>query len=152
MTNLIVGAKLTLPIIGYPTFSATVHNAGKAKMKVDKEDSDFSLIERSIALGFSISPKIGRRADMNIEVNYRDLGKKYGDIEESRKIAAGIEFSFSRQFFIRGGLSDGFGSFGLGIKNSGFMMDLTTYAVDLAESGYREDEDRRYLLTFSIGG
>ena len=73
-------------------------------------------------------------------------------IEESRKISAGIEFSFSRQFFIRGGLSDGFGSFGLGIKNSGFMMDLTTYAVDLAESGYREDEDSRYLLTFSIGG
>ena len=34
-----------------PYFSATVHNAGKAKMKVDKEDSDFSLIERSIALG-----------------------------------------------------------------------------------------------------
>ena len=63
--------------------------------------------KRSIALGFSISPKIGRRADMNIEINYRDLGKKYGDVEESRKISAGVEFSFARQFFIRFGLSDG---------------------------------------------
>ena len=152
MTNLIVGAKLTLPVVGYPTFSATVHNAGKAKMKVDKQDSDFSLIKRSVAVGLSISPKIGRRADMNIEVNYRDLGKKYGDIEESRKIAAGIEFSFARQFFIRAGLSEGFGSFGLGLKNAGFMMDFTTYATDLAESGYKEEEDRRFLLTFSIGG
>ena len=32
-------------------------------------------------------------------------------LRENRKIAAGIEFSFARQFFIRGGLSDGFGSF-----------------------------------------
>ena len=31
-------------------------------------------------------------------------------------------------------------------------MDFTTYATDLAESGYKEEEDRRFLLTFSIGG
>ena len=56
-------------------------------------------------------------------------------------------------FFFRLGYGDGWGSGGIGVRNENFIFDLTTYAIegDETENAFREDEDRRYILSFSSG-
>jgi hypothetical protein len=62
-----------------------------------------------------------------------------------------MELDINRRLFIRGGYGDGWGSGGLGVRTRTFILDLTTYAVDRSRDGFREKEDRRYVLSISSG-
>ncbi len=53
--------------------------------------------------------------------------------------------------FFRLGYGDGWGSGGIGVRNKDFAFDLTTYAIEASDDGYREDEDRRYVISLSSG-
>ena len=56
-----------------------------------------------------------------------------------------------RKMFVRFGFGDGWGSGGVGVRNKDFQFDLTTYAIEASDEGYREKEDRRYAISISQG-
>ncbi|OFZ36656.1 MAG: hypothetical protein A2504_06040 [Bdellovibrionales bacterium RIFOXYD12_FULL_39_22] len=146
------GAKLTLPIMFLPTFSATLHNAMNTPFTPDAGSAGApELIKRSLHAGFSLTPQIANTVWWRIEVNYKDLTNQYENVAALRKTGLGMEFDFSHVMFIRIGYGDGFGSAGLGIKTQMLECDLTTYAVDLSDSGFRGEEDRRFMMNISVG-
>lgn len=146
----IAGGRLTLPIAMLPTLSLTVHNALDAKL--DGEESDgISQLERNTVLALSITPKVGKTTTLHLEIDYRDASNQYEEIDMVRRISFGAELGFYQTLFFRFGYSDGFGSFGLGLKSQKLEFDLTTYSIDKTASEFRGDEDRRFALSISQG-
>lgn len=144
------GGRITLPIEWLPTFAATVHNSGNVNFKGSAAGAP-DKIRQSVDVGFSLTPQIGKTTRVHLEVNLKDVNKKFPEVSSSRKVLAGIEFDFRRYLFIRFGYGDGFGSGGLGIKAKSLEVDLTTYAVDTTSSEFRGKQDRRFVLSLSSG-
>jgi hypothetical protein len=144
------GARLTLPWVLLPTFSAVLHNAA---------DQDFSsraagapaAIKNTMDVGFSITPQIGNIMRLHLEGNYKDLSQEYSGVSATRRLVMGMELDIGRRFFMRFGYGDGFGSGGIGLKTQKLEFDLTTYAVDTTSNEFRGKEDRRFSLSVSAG-
>lgn len=145
------GAKITLPIVFLPTFSATMHNAFGQKFGSPRGAGAPDEIKQSIDFGFSITPQMGTSSRIHFEVNYKDLTQQFSNVSSKRRILVGTEIDLSRVFFIRAGYGDAFGSFGLGVKTKKLEFDLTTYAVDTTTDKIRGSEDRRFVLGLSSG-
>lgn len=145
------GSRLTLPFVFLPTFAVNVHNANSMKFTGARGAGAPDKILQSYDVGFSITPQIGTSTRIHLEVDYKDLGIAYKNVNMNRKILFGAELDFSRVFFFRIGYGDGFGSAGLGIKSRKLEFDLTTYAVDTTSSAFRGEEDRRFALSISSG-
>jgi hypothetical protein len=150
MTHVVAGSRLTLPIALLPTLSVVSRNATSAEFNNPELGGAPKKIPQTMDAGFSITPHLGRTSRLHMEVNYKDVGNAY-DTPSARRIGAGIEFDFSRMMFVRFGWADGWGSAGVGVRNNDFIFDLTTYAVEASKSGIREQEDRRSVLSFSMG-
>lgn len=148
MPMVITGARITLPATFLPTIAATLHNTLDASFSGGTAPTK---IEQNMVLGASITPQIGKRARLHLEVNWKDFYNNYSDVDMQRKIQFGAELDFSRRVFFRVGWGDGFGSGGVGIKSKALEVDLTTYAVDTKTNSYKGYEDRRYSLSFSKG-
>ena len=147
------GGKLTLPISWLPCLSATVHNAFNKNFTSFRGAGAPDKIKSSIDVGFSITPKIGKRTRMHLEINYKDLTKKYTGVHFLRKALIGVELDFSRAFFLRFGYGDSYGTAGLGFKSKTIDFDLSTYSVnpDPTSGLIRGEEDRRISLSISTG-
>ncbi len=142
--------RLTLPWTLLPTFSVVLRNATNSEWSGASDAGAPTEIKQTIDTGFSITPQIGKISRLHLEVNLKDLNNEY-DTDIKRRLAAGMEMDFNRRLFIRAGWGDGFGSAGLGVRTRSFIMDLTTYAVDRSLDGFREEEDRRWVLSLSSG-
>ena len=96
------GAKLTLPISWLPIFSATIHNAIGKDFETTRVTGAPNKIKTSIDAGFSVTPKIGSKTWMSIEVNYKDVTNQHKINGEPlpiiRKVLVGVELDFSRSF------------------------------------------------------
>lgn len=147
--TLLGGAKLTLPITWLPTLAIKSNNLNSAKFHGAAGKTPDKL-RHSVDLGFSLTPQIGNILRLHMEVNYKDFGDEY-NMDTKRKIMAGMELNIARVMFFRFGISDGFGSFGIGMSTKRLKVDLTTYAVDLSDSSLRGIEDRRFIFGFSSG-
>ena len=151
------GAKLTLPIAWLPIFSATIHNAVGKDFETTRASGAPNTIKTSIDAGFSVTPKVGSKTWMNVEVNYKDVTNQYkingSPIPIIRRVLIGVELDFARVFFLRFGYGDSYGTAGLGFKSKTVDFDLTTYSVntDPTSTKIRGDEDRRISLTLSTG-
>ena len=152
------GVRLTLPWVGLPTVSAKLNNATAKSFKYDEDATPPLDVIRSLDVGFSLTPRVGRRSQIHLEVNYRDIGKKYPShrddpraVHSARRLGLGMELDVSRAFFFRFGYGDGFGSAGIGVKTKKFQCDLTSYAVDTTSSQFRGRQDRRFVFSFSSG-
>ena len=144
------GTKVTLPIVLLPTLSAVLRNATSNAWDNVSDNGGPEKIKQTIDVGFSITPQISKSARLHMEVNLKDLNNSY-DTDAKRRAAAGMELDFNRRLFVRLGYGDGWGSGGLGVRTRTFIMDLTTYAVDRSLEGFREEEDRRWVLSLSSG-
>lgn len=144
------GVKLTLPIVALPTFAARFNNLNSATFKgsIGTVPDD---IPNSIDVGFSITPKIGKMVDWHLELNYKDLNQKFPDLESIRRIQAGMEIGIARLIYFRTGVSDGFGSFGLGMRAKQLEVDIASYSIDLSDDDLRGKEDRRFTFSISTG-
>lgn len=147
-----LGSRLTLPWPMIPTFSAVVRNTSNKRFEGDDETGPDKMdrILPTTDLGFSITPQIGKRVRVHMEVNMRDIGNSY-DTNAKRRLALGTELDFNRRLFLRAGYGDGWGSGGIGVRTNSFILDLTTYAVDRSLDGFRKEEDRRWVLSLSSG-
>ncbi len=144
------GSRLTLPFKFIPTFSAVLRNATNKGWEGIGDGGAPEKIKQTVDVGFSITPQIGKSSRLHMEVDFKDLNNSY-DTDAKRRIAAGMELDFNRRIFVRAGYGDGWGSGGIGVRARTFILDLTTYAVDRSRDGFREDEDRRYVLSISSG-
>ena len=144
------GARLTLPWTMLPTFSAVLRNATNSRFDTPSGGGVPDRIKQTVDLGFSITPQIGQISRLHLEANIKDLNDSY-DTDMKRRLAAGAELDFNRRIFIRAGWGDGWGSGGIGVRSRTFILDLTTYAVDRSHDGFREDEDRRWVISLSSG-
>lgn len=144
------GARLTMPMAWLPTIAATVHNAGEQTFTKTGGPEAPDTIKQNVVLGFSITPQIGKSMRLHLEIDYKDALDSYG-VDTARRIQAGMELDIARKFFLRAGMADGWGSGGIGLRTPKLEVDLTTYARDLDPTGYRKNEDRRFVLSFSSG-
>ncbi|MGE3609002.1 MAG: hypothetical protein AB7I27_05400 [Bacteriovoracaceae bacterium] len=144
------GARLTLPIALLPTFAAVLHNATDNDFEDASKGGLPTAIKQTFDVGFSLTPQIGKTVRLHLEANLKDVNDAY-ETDIKRRAAAGMELDFNRRLFLRAGLGDGWGSGGLGVRSGAFTLDLTTYAVDRSLDGFREEEDRRYVFSFSTG-
>ncbi len=145
------GTKLTLPVFGLPTFSATLHNmAGSSFSKVSDSNDTPEDIKQNLVLAFGLTPQIGKALRWHLELDYKDALGKY-DLSTTRRVSAGMELDIARIMFVRLGYGDGFGSVGIGVKAREFQVDLTTYAVDTTSSEFQGEEDRRFVFSISSG-
>ncbi len=151
MTHLTAATRITLPVAWLPTFSLVSRNSSDASFY----DEDFSGapddIPQTNDFSFSVTPNLGRTFRMHMEVARKDIGDQYDTVPTSRKTMGGIEFDYMRKMFFRLGFGDGWGSGGIGVRNKDFAFDLTTYAIEASDDGYREEEDRRTVLSISGG-
>ncbi len=149
---LTTGAKLTLPFYGLPTFAVKMNNTNSQAFSAsDGFGGSPDKVKSSVDLGFSLTPQIGKVMRVHWEFNYKDATGKYDNVGTSRKYAVGMEVDIRRTVFFRLGYADGFGSAGLGLKTRKLEFDLSTYAVDLTDSAFRGDEDRRFVMSISSG-
>jgi hypothetical protein len=148
--QLTAGARVTMPYKMLPTFSAVLRNATNNDWEGIKDKGAPNRIKQTVDLGFSVTPQISKQSRIHMEINWKDFNDSY-DTSVKRRIGAGMEIDFNRRIFLRAGYGDGWGSGGLGVRSRTFIMDLTTYAVDRSLDGFREDEDRRFVLSLSSG-
>lgn len=148
--QLTTGARITLPVALLPTFSAVLRNATNNDWEAIDDGGAPAKIHQTLDLGFSITPQIGKATRLHMEVNWKDIHNQY-DTNDQRRLGAGMELDFNRRIFLRAGYGDGWGSGGLGVRSRTFIMDLTTYAIDRSFDGFREQEDRRFVLSLSSG-
>ncbi len=151
MTHVTVGTRITLPFTALPTFSAVIRNSSDTEFDSEELGGLPNKIPKTIDYSFSLTPNLGRTTRVHWEIAYKDSGNEYEDIPVNRKIMSGIEFDYMRKMFVRFGFGDGWGSGGIGVRNKSFAFDLTSYAIEASDDGYREDEDRRYILSVSGG-
>lgn len=145
------GARLTLPYDYLPTISAVLRNATDARFSKGKDyDLEPEKIKQTVDLGISITPQVGQASRLHLEVNLKDFNDSYRT-DVKRRLAAGMELDIARKLFLRAGYGDGWGSGGIGVKLRRMTLDLTTYAVDRSLDGFREKEDRRWVLSFASG-
>lgn len=148
--QLTVGSRLTLPLSMLPTFSAVLRNATNNDYEGVGSGGAPDNIKQTIDLAFSITPQIAKSSRLHVEFDLKDSTNQY-DTDIKRRMAAGLEWDFRRSVFIRLGWGDGWGSGGIGVRSRTFIFDLTTYAVDQSQDGFRETEDRRWALSISSG-
>jgi hypothetical protein len=150
--QLIAGMKLTAPWEMLPTISAVLRNATDNNWEGTKSNNAGSPeeIHQTVDLGFSITPQISKQTRIHLEVNLKDINDAY-ETDAKRRLGAGAELDFNRRLFLRAGYGDGWGSGGLGVRSRKFIFDFSTYAVDRSQDGFREQEDRRWVLSVSSG-
>lgn len=148
--QLTTGARLTLPWALLPTFSVVLRNATNNDWEAEEKGGLPDPIKQTVDVGFSITPQISKLSRIHLEVNFKDLNDSY-DTDAKRRVAGGVELDVNRRIFLRGGYGDGWGSGGIGVRSRSFILDLTTYAVDRSQDGFRKKEDRRWVLALSSG-
>lgn len=149
---LTTGMRLTLPVSYLLTFSAVLRNSANSTWYDTGLGGAPAEIPQTIDGSISITPQIGRNTRVHLEAVLRDMTNGYDTVDAARKFGAGMEFDFVRKYFIRFGYGDGWGSFGLGVRNSSSVFDLATYAHEVgANGGFREEEDRRFVFSWAMG-
>jgi hypothetical protein len=144
------GVRLTLPVAYLPTFAAVIRNPLDSTWDNPSANGGPDVIKQTIDVGASITPHLGKVSRLHIEANLKDLNNAY-DTNAKRRLAAGMELDFNRRIFLRAGYGDGWGSGGIGVRSRNFIFDFTTYAIDRSQDKYREEEDRRWVLSISSG-
>jgi hypothetical protein len=151
MTHITASTRITFPIKYLPTISIVSRNASEAQWGNEDLAGAPEDIPRTTDISASITPILSRGSRIHIEVGARDLGNRYENVPAARKIQGGLEWNYRRSIFVRAGYGDGWGSGGIGIRTRNMVFDISTYAVEASEDGYREDEDRRFALNLASG-
>ena len=151
MTHITAGTRVTLPFFMLPTFSVVMRNASDTEFDTPKYSGVPTTIPQTLDASFSLTPFLARRTRMHIEIGQKDINNSYENVPASRKMVGGIEFDWNRMMFFRLGFGDGWGSGGIGVRANSFIFDLTTYAIEQSAEGYRQQEDRRSVMSFSTG-
>lgn len=149
------GLLITMPWAWLPTIGAVARNIGdtafpnRGLLKLGGKGTVtvHDKIKMIYDGGFSLSPRFGQRSVMVLAVDYRDVLNKTG-VNDMRHINAGFEIGMSKKLFLRGGISQGYWTAGLGLASKEGAFDFGTYADELHATGFQVVEDRK--ISFRI--
>ena len=142
------GTKLTLPWAWLPTFAVTWHNMGQNKF-TSEQGVPMRDILSTIDVGFGITPLLSHESRLHLEVNYKDLSRKYSDLKNSRLWLVGLELDFFRVVYLRAGYGDGYLSGGFGLKTKHASLDVSAYQVATKLENHDHYADRRLAVALS---
>lgn len=150
-----VGFALTLPIRLLPSLNIVARNILNARYKAYTiypltPSSTGTPPDEPMTLdaSFSVQPKLGAGSMMNLVLEGRDLTNRSG-ISLMGRLAAGMEFTFRDQFYLRGGWGSGYPSAGLGLRRKGGEFSFSWYSEEIG-TAYREERDTRFLLQYQV--
>jgi hypothetical protein len=103
------------------------------------------LVKTTYDAGFALSPKLGRRDQLTLAFDWRDM-LDATKTNMLRKLNFGLEYGAARFFFFRAGFSEGYFTAGLGLSTKAGSLDVGTYGEELDASGIHGFLDRRYSL------
>jgi hypothetical protein len=140
------GMNLLLPGSAHPVISATWRNMGVTTYTADTYGDPAPPSDNNeITLGAAASFKLPLLT-ITPAIDLRYLNRT--DVQASKKINFGVEFSFPL-IDVRGGFSQGYYTAGAGVNLGIVRVDLVTYAVELGEYA-GQFEDRRYMAQVTI--
>jgi hypothetical protein len=150
-----LGFALTLPFRYLPSFNVVARNVATAKFR---SNTLFELAKNPNGLppdepmtvdgSVSIQPKVGQGGIFNLVLQYRDATNR-SQVPIWGRLAAGGEFGFREQFFLRGGWGSGYPNVGVGFKRRGGEFSLTWYSEELG-AGYHQQRDIRFLVHYQM--
>jgi hypothetical protein len=149
------GLAMTVPVRYLPTFNFVVRNAFGSSYRnfsflpVSVNSSGVPSTEPMTLDGsFSLQPKLGQGATLNLGLVYRDMTNRSGVLLMGH-FALGAEFVFRDQFFIRGGWGGGYPAAGVGLKNRRAEMSFAWFSEEVG-SQYLGQRDRRVMFQYQI--
>jgi hypothetical protein len=150
-----LGVALTLPIQYLPALNLVVRNAlntsysSSTIIPIQSGSSEVPGTEPMTVDGsFSIHPRLGQGASLNLSIVQRDMTNKSGTAFIGH-FALGGEFAFRNSFFLRGGWGGGYPSAGLGIKVQKAELSLAWFSEELG-TGYLANRNIRYMFQYQI--
>ena len=96
--------------------------------------------------GFALFPKLGRTTVLTIAIDYRDILNRLGE-SKKRWPNVGGELAVYKTLFLRGGVSQGYWTAGIGLGAKNGTLDLGTYGEELTNH-FQGKENRRFALKF----
>lgn len=140
-----LGTSLTIPSPVSPTFSFVWKNLGHTTFSQDFGSQAPPSIKDEMIFGYSMLID-GPGIDIRPAFDFKYLNRY--DEQLGKKMHFGIEFEFPL-LSVRGGLSQGYYTAGVGVDLAFVRLDAATYGVELGEYP-GQHEDRRYLLQATI--
>jgi len=146
------GTMLTLPIAMLPTAGFVARNVGDTTFSgsapfgfgsgnVTRRDK----IKMTYDVGGSLTPKFGKRSQLVLAADYRDVQDKM-EVATMRRINLGMELGLQKKVFFRFGISRGYWTAGIGIASDHGSLDIGSYAEELDRTEFRKVEDRRISI------
>jgi hypothetical protein len=147
-----VGALLTIPVQGLPTFGVSVQDFGQTIFQ-DKRilftgdsapQGAPAASEQKINVGYSMIMKHGRGTRTVMAIDYKDVTRVSDAYLDH--LHAGFEFNYGNTLYLRGGVNQGrYWTAGLGIELGGMGLELTSYGENIAARGDPRVNDRKYV-------
>jgi hypothetical protein len=146
-----VGVMGTVPLPkGYPkvTFAAVMDDVGKTTFRGYNGIAAPARVDESLHLGSAVQYDFGKKGQINLAFDYRNLLQGYGGI--LRNACMGVEYRHP-YFSVRGGLSQGYPTAGLSVEfPPSTRIHLSTFAVELGQNLW-ENQYRVFMFQFAIG-
>lgn len=151
-----LGAALVLPTVMLPTFDVVLRNALDAVyspstlLRISPNPVGVPATEAmSLDVAFSLHPKLGQGAILNLVFVNRDLLNSSGVYSEGH-YAAGAELNIRERIFIRGGWGSGYPAAGFGLRSSrGAELSFSWYTEEVG-TAYLSQGDTRVLMQYRM--
>ena len=152
-----VGALVTMPVEGLPTFGLAVQDAGTTSFKNQRilftSDSAPAgsppSLQQKVNTGLSMTFKQGRGTRTLLALDYKDVTRINGDYLDHLHL--GFDINYSNAFHFRAGLNEGrYWTLGLAMEADGMSLELGTYGENLASQGATRVDDRKYLFRYVV--
>lgn len=148
-----VGALWTGPYSLRPSVSLTARNVTNTVLQSQTEDIPDDRIPEDVALGFGLSPNMGKWGMLNIVLQANQLTQNA--VANRDKLRFGTELSFGNAFgaesgfALRAGYSAAGASMGLGFNLGIFGLQAASFAEDIGAAGEHVLE-RRSVINLGI--
>lgn len=152
--NFTAGSTLTFPVRFLPSFSVVMRNIGNTRFsgpaivgfgeKAGPPDQ-----EMTVDFGSSLTVYLARRLESKLTFDYRDFTNQMSG-QRLRHAFAGMEFSFYDVIKLRGGLSHGYLTGGVGLHTPNAALEFAVYS-DEKDDRLRGSRDTRFVMQYSWG-
>lgn len=152
------GLIITGPWVYLPSIAAVWHDVGSTSFELnDGMLYDTSSRPKpqasSLDVGFSVSPIIGNRFRLQIAGEYRDVMTSGDEVDQMRRVHAGIEFNIADTLFLRAGMNQRYWTAGFEFATSVFQIQAASYGEEIGTATATVTtprEDRRYMGKVAI--
>lgn len=148
------GVTVSIPFRYLPSFSLVARNIGNTRFTsppLIKFGNNTSVPTQLMTFDFgsSMTMYLGRRLEMKLAFDYRDVTNRLKG-NQFRRMFTGGEFVFYDFLRLRAGMQHGYMSYGLGIFTPKTSLDFAIYADEL-DDRLRGTAAQRYVVQYTWG-